>query len=209
MALNDILSNFRAAVNQCDTLINSAHRLDASLDYIFTMDDRQQITMAAFLNMFVAWESFLESVLIEYMLGAATLNGQVLVSYVRPYDVDHARRLVLGVNRFFDYAKHDNFRKIANLYLDQGYPFELIISGMSSDLADLRTMRNASAHLSSSTQAALYALSIRILPNRPQVTNLYDLLISIDNRSTQGDTVFSFYKGKLLSAAQMIVTGYT
>jgi hypothetical protein len=171
------------------------------------MAGRQQITIAAFLNMFVAWESFLESMLIELMMGAATINGRVPVLYVNPASENHARQLVVGIKTFFDYANHDNLIKIAKLYFDQGYPIAPIISAIYADLRDLRTMRNASAHISSSTQSALYGLSARILPGRPAVADLYGLLTSMHPLSSPNDTVFSFYKEKLLTAAEMIVIG--
>jgi hypothetical protein len=69
---------------------------------------------------------------------------------------------VIGTARYFNYANHNHFRKIVNLYFDAGYPYEPHLSAIISDLDDLKTMRNASAHISSTTQNALEGLARRV-----------------------------------------------
>ena len=81
-------------------------------------------------------------------------------------------------------------------YFANGYPYEPHLSAMHSDLDDLRTMRNASAHISSTTQAALEALFLRIFGAPSAGIALYNLLTSVDPRSTNGATVFVTYKKK-------------
>lgn len=65
MPLSRALADFRNAVSQCDSLIVSAHRQDAAGNSLFQPLDREQITIAAFLNMFIAWEGFLEESVIS------------------------------------------------------------------------------------------------------------------------------------------------
>jgi len=74
--------------------------------------------------------------------------------------------LVIGVQRYFDYGNHDYVRRMVNMYFENGYPYEPHLSAVSSDLADLRTMRNASAHITSTTQTVLESLALRIF-SRP------------------------------------------
>lgn len=81
------------------------------------------------------------------------------------------------------------------------------LSGIYSDLDDLRTLRNASAHISSTTQAALEALYIRIFGSASAGITLYNLLMKSDPRSVGGVTVYDTYKNKLVVAAGLIANG--
>ena len=121
--------------------------------------------------------------------------------------MEAARKLVIGINRYFDYANHQNIVKMVNQYFASGYPYEPHLSAIHSDLNDLRTMRNASAHISTTTQAALEALFLRIFGAPSAGINLYNLLTSIDPRSGIGATVFETYKIKLLVTADLISNG--
>ncbi len=76
-----------------------------------------------------------------------------------------------------------------------------------SDLADLRTMRNASAHITSTTQTALDSLALRVLSRPAGSIDLYSLLTAVDPRSAASETIFLGYKNKLVSAAELIVRG--
>jgi hypothetical protein len=81
------------------------------------------------------------------------------------------------------------------------------VSAIFSELNDLRTMRNASAHISSTTQSALEALAARIFgAPRPGIT-LYQLLMAIDPASATNDTVLVSYRKKLDVAAELITNG--
>ena len=207
MPLADILKEFRNAVYQCDNLIANAHQADPAGKAFLPTIDQQQITVAAFLNMYIAWEAFLEAAIIEFMTGAQTIAGTSSTKYVAPAHGDAARQLIVGVMRFFDYANHDNVRKIVSIYFQHGYPFEPHLGAMTSELADLRTMRNASAHITSSTQQALEALALRIFGAPRSGITLYQMLTAGDPASTAGDTVFVAYRNKLLTTADLIATG--
>ena len=115
--------------------------------------------------------------------------------------------MVIGVMRYFDYANHDNMRKMVNLYFEQGYPYEPHLSGVFSDLADLRTMRNASAHITSTTQTPLESIAMRISGSPMPGVDLYQLLTMIDPKSATSDTVFETYKNKLIVTAELIAQG--
>lgn len=207
MSLAQVLADFQADVTQCDNLIAHAHATDASGASILPLIDRKQITVAAFLNVFIAWETFLESSLAELMVGAATLSGSQPVRHVSPLNGDAARKMVIGPQRFFDYGNHDHVRRVVSLYFQNGYPYEPHLSAILSDLADIRTMRNASAHITSTTQTALESLAQRILVQPHPGIDLYTLLTTIDPRSALGDTVLVSYEQKLRVTAELIVQG--
>jgi hypothetical protein len=205
--LEGIFLEFNASVAQCDSLIANAHQVDAAGSPLLPILDQQQITVAAFLNMFIAWESFLESSLMELMTGTPTIGGAAPNRYVRPVDLTAARKLIVWVGRYFDYANHQNLIKAVTMYFERGYPYEPHLSAIYSDLDDLRTMRNASAHISSTTQIALESLAVRIFGQPQPGISLYQFLTMVDPRSPTGETIFSTYKNKLLVTAELISHG--
>jgi hypothetical protein len=206
MPLANVLAELKNTANQCDGLIAAAHRTDAAGANLFIPAERQQITVAAFLNLFIAWETFLEASLSQFMAGEPTINGVQPVKYVSPPSKDHALRLVIGVMRFFDYGNHDNVRALVNLYFEQGRPYEPHLSGMIGDLADIRTIRNACAHISSTTQSRLETLALRVTGASQIGVDAYKLLMMIDPGS-HGNTVYNTLRSKLVTAAELIANG--
>ena len=122
MSLAQNLVDFKASVAQCDSLVANAHKVDGTGAALFPPADQKQITVAAFLNLFIAWETFLECSLAEFMTGAATLNGTQPVKYVSPLTSADARELVKHVRDYFDYGNHEYFRTVVNQYFRGGYP---------------------------------------------------------------------------------------
>lgn len=207
MPIAGAVAAFTAKAAQCDSLIASAHRQDPAGVFIFSPAERELITVAGFLNLFVAWEEFLEASMSQFMVGTPTLSGAAPLRYARPPDVESAKRMLIGTNRYFDYANHELVRRMAGLYFQNGYPFEPHLSAIVTDLADMRTMRNASAHLSSTTQLALESLAQRVFgAPRPGIA-LYAMLTAVDPRSAAGTTVFAEARDKLLTTAQLIAQG--
>ena len=201
------MASFSASISQCESLIANAHMTDKDGNSILPFADQKQITVAGFLNLFISWEKFLETSLVKLMTGAPTISGKAPTRYVLPPTLDAARQMVIGINRYFDYANHQNLIKMVKQFFENGYPYEPHLSAIYSDLDDLRTMRNASAHISSTTQFALESLYLRILGTSGQDIDLYDLLLSIDPRSPTNETVFVTYKKKLLVTANLISNG--
>ena len=207
MSLAAALADFNANVAQCDNLIANAHQNDPNGVPILPALDREQITVAAFLNLFISWEMFLEDSLAKLMSGEPTINGSVPTKYVAPPNSVAAKKMLIGVMRHFDYANHGFVRQMVAMYFQNGIPFEPHLAGIDGDLSDLRTMRNASAHISSTTQQALESLATRIFGNPVQGISLYQLLTSDVPGSSPNETVFAYYKNKLLIAANLIATG--
>jgi hypothetical protein len=208
VSLATVLADFRAEIAQCDSLVAAAHKTDAGGIPVFTIRDQKQVTVAAYLNLYIAWEMFLESAVIELMLGNATISGNLPVRYVTPRDATHANALVIGVRRpHFDFGNHENVRALVANFFHTGYPFEPHVSALISDLNDMKTIRNACAHVSSTTQKALIALATRILGAPPATADVHVLLTALDPRAGGGSTVFSGYRDKLLVAAQLIAQG--
>ena len=116
--------------------------------------------------------------------------------------------MLVHTQRYFDFANQDNVRKIAKLYFDADYPFETPLSSINGELVDLKTIRNACAHLSSTTRTALEGLATRILGQPHPGISVYRLLTTIDPR-VQGNatTVYAAYRDMLIAAATLIAQG--
>ena len=207
MSIQQALDNFNQEAAQCASLIANAHGVDSTGVNYLPPVDREQITVAAFLNLFIAWESFLEAAVCAYMTGAATLNGNYPVRFASPANASAAKKMLIGTMRYFDFGNHFNFKNMALIYLDAGYPFEPSISQINSDLDDIRILRNAAAHITSSTQAPLEALALRLLGAPRPGVRLYELLVCVDPRPGSGGTVFATYAAKLTASADQIAHG--
>ena len=208
MPVPQSLAEFNASLAQCNNLIANAHRQDGNGIHFFSQRDREQITEAAFLNMFISWEGFLESMIGDLMMGDATLNGSHPVRYVNPPTRLHSNAMIIHTHRYFDFASHDNVRRLIELYFQNGYPFKIAITSINAELSDLKTIRNACAHISSSTQTALEGLATRIFGQPFPAITPYQMLTSIDPRVAGGNTtVFAAYQSKLDAASTMIATG--
>jgi hypothetical protein len=141
------------------------------------------------------------------MVGGQTIGGGIPTRYVVPPDELAARKLVAPVRDYFDFGNHDSFKTLVNSYFQGGYPYEPHISGLKSDLDDVKTIRNACAHITSSTQVKLESLALRALARPSLGITVYQLLTALDRRSAGRETVFAAYKSKLLVAAELIANG--
>lgn len=207
MPIAQSLANFQAQVAQCDSLIASAHTVQVGGALHFALLDRQQITVAAFLNMFIAWEEFMEASIGDFMMGEPTLSGTAPVRYVAPPSRDHSGKMVIHMHRYFDFAHHENVKKLAKLFFDAGYPFDIPINSLTQELSDLKIMRNACAHMSSTTKAALEGLGLRIFGSPQAGITVYQMLTANDPRTNPQVTVYASYRDKLLVAAELVSMG--
>jgi hypothetical protein len=159
---------------------------------------------SAFLRLFIAWETFIEDTFIHYMVGTPSARGIVLNRYVAPLDMQHAQSIALGNTRFVDWATPDAVRRLAGLYFHLGDPFESVLSGIHADLLDLKTVRNAAAHLSSTTTAQLDALASRKLGTPVANIGVAAFVTSPDPASVPGESILQTYERSLDAAADLI-----
>lgn len=204
MTLAVSLQAFRDGVSTCTALIATAHQRHAAGQFIFGLEQRDAITVAAFQNMFKHWEGFLEASITKFLAGSPGTSRRRPRKYVRATSIQHASSIVVGTQRFFDYANHEYVKKIVNLYFENGGPFEPHLTAIFSELQDLRIMRNASAHISSSTQSSLDSLAQRLFTIPQPGITLYDVLMRDDPQSPPGISVFEAYRAKLDTVADLI-----
>ncbi|MBN1918134.1 MAG: hypothetical protein JW889_09510 [Verrucomicrobia bacterium] len=208
MALAQALADFRMAVQDCNELVLLAYNTDAQGSFVATACQRQKIVTAAFLSFFLAWEAFVESAVLDYMTGEPSVLGRLPVRLANPPSRQHALDMLIGTQRFFDFGNHDYTLRAAKLFLDSGGPIGTYFPTITQALADLRTMRNASAHITATAQSGLDGLAQRILgPAAVIPCRLGEFLLAQHPHDSAGITIFAHYQRLVDVAAELIANG--
>ncbi|MCO5949921.1 hypothetical protein [Mucilaginibacter flavidus] len=207
MSLAASLASYRASIVEANSFISMAFQKNAAGDYLLPANQRNFITDSSFLKMFIAWETFIENAFIDYMLGEPSINGHTVVKYVQPIDHNHAGKILIGTQKYVDWSNPEIIKKLSNLYFEPSNIIDTYISSTMADLFDLKTIRNAAAHLTSTTQNQIVSLGNRLLSiNNPTIT-VSDLILSFDPRATGAVTVLTSYLTKLDILAEGIANG--
>lgn len=199
-----LLTEFRDAVNLSRRLMTAAHVMDTAGNYIWAEIDRFVVVEAAFLKTFIAWETFQEKAFVEYMVGVVSAAGRNVPCFAQPQDRAHALKMLIGWGRFVDWSTPDSVRKLAANYFAGGEPFESALASIHGDLTDLKTIRNAAAHLSTTTAQPLDALASRRLQRNLSGISAAKFLLSGDPNSAAGTTIYDAYTLMLDAAAHSI-----
>jgi hypothetical protein len=206
MALVDALNEFHNGVARVNSYNLMAFETDpVSGAYFRTVDEQVFITNAAFLHLFISWESFLESSFTEYMLGELSISGTAVARHVTPLTIDHARRILIGTQKYVDWANPDIVKRLANLYFVIGNPFDLYLTSIFATLIDLKHIRNAAAHLTSTTKTQLDAIASRKM-NKPVVVSSISDFVFRPDPLTPGSTFLDTYIADLIASATAIAT---
>ena len=204
MPITLALQEFQASTGQANAIIAAAYRVDPASNFFFTATEQAVLVESAFLRLFVAWEAFLESTFVNYMLGTQSLQGNVLQRYVSPRNVDHAHSMVVGGMRYADWSTPDVVRKLAKLFFDGGEPYETVLAQIHADLLDLKTVRNAAAHLSSTTSTQLDSVASRVLATPVVGMTVARFVLHRNPRSATGESMMQTYSATLHAAADLI-----
>ena len=162
--------------------------------------------LSAYLRMYVAWETFIEKSFIDYLINEASIDNNRPAKWVNPIDFEHANNIIIGNQKHMDWSNPESVRKISKLFFHQGYVFDTVLSSITTDLVDMKTIRNAAAHISSTTSSKLSGLASRILGTNMSCITAYTLLFSIDPRD-QDKTVLQRYLEIIDIAAEQIAKG--
>jgi hypothetical protein len=205
MGLASALADYGANIARAQGYISNAHARDASGNFVTPADHRAFIVDAAFLRMFIAWETFLESAFVAYTLGESSLGGRAPVRFVSPPNEHHSKLLLLGTQKYVDWANPEIVRKLASNCFQNGEPLGQVVSGIQGDLFDLRTIRNAAAHLTATTAQPLDGVASRKLGVMTSGATVSSLVLSIDPNGNGTDTILDSYLTTLDAAANAIV----
>lgn len=190
-------------ITQINTFISIAYEQDDKGNYLYDDIKQEFIITSAFLRMFIYWETFIEDAFSKYLIGKNSTLGTTVECYMTPDSQGHALKLLIGTQKHVDWANHEIVRRLAQLYLKDGNPIVSNIDSISSELADLRTIRNAAAHISSTTQKQIDALASRISGKNVVNTSVARLVMSLHPKDTS-KTVLQFYQNILDIGAENI-----
>ncbi len=208
MPLAQNLSDFRLANTELKSHINFAHLKYAGGSYKIARNLREFISEAAFLRIFIAWETFVEKCFVDYLLNEPSILNNRPAKWATPISKEHAQEIIIGNQRHMDWSNPEAIRKISQIFFHQGYVFNTSLSAINNDLMDLKTIRNSAAHMSSTTASKLDGLSTRILNTPCTNYTAYRLLFSTDPRSGPlNQTVIDRYLQILDVAAEQIANG--
>ena len=203
MKLNACLHEYRQNVVKVNNYINFAYEQDSSSNNVRTSEEIEFLVTSAFLRLFIAWEGFLEESFVLYLTGEESLDGSQLVKYASPLDEKHANKILIGTQKYVDWSNNEIVSRISGIYFENSEPYLTSLNSIARDLSDLRVIRNASAHISSTTQNKLDAVASRVLTR--QVSNIkvsdFVMQISLEDSSK---TVLQMYQLKLDITAENI-----
>lgn len=172
--------------------------------FILSPSEQSFVVDSSFLRIFIAWETFVETAFVSYLLGATSTAGRAAVRYSSPPSEAHARSLLIGTQKYVDWANPEIVRKLAGNHFQNGEPIGSAISSIQNDLFDLRTIRNAAAHLTATTSHPLDALASRRLQRVCTGISVSQFVLTIDSAVAGNVTVMDSYLSLLDSAAENI-----
>lgn len=136
----------------------------------FQQKHRDLIVERAFMDVFEAFESYLESMFICYMMGQAGLNGASVVRYVMPINSEHAEKILCGKEQYVDFTSRQMIMKYADNFFQGGRPFTYL-SNISQDFEDMKKIRNEISHKSLKSRREFEGLvRSRIASMPPSIT---------------------------------------
>lgn len=185
-------------------LVKSVHLLDASGQYVKPLYEREVVTNACFLNVFIALEEFFEEAFSHYAMGRMSTSKWRPSKYTRPTSTDHAQRMFIGFQRFMDWSTPDKVITLAKLYFANGEPFVVPLQSALSHLQVMKTVRNATAHMSITTQASLDAVHARWTGTPTSSISTYRMLMATGASNPQ--TFYRASEQTVLAIVNQIAT---
>ncbi len=202
-SVSAVLAELTAALAFSNGVIASAHVTDAVGALTQPLAVRSFLTEAAVLRMHIAWERFLEQSFLTYLMGERSLSGATIPTYLTPPSVEHANRVLIGTQKYVDWGNPEIVTRLAELYFPAGAPFKVPLAAIQSHLFDFRAIRNAAAHLSTTTSTQLDGVALRRLKRAVVGIAVYELVTASDPE-TAGQTILESFIGTFEAAANVI-----
>ena len=188
MSQESLLADFTASCAFGFSVIAQAHSTDATGHFVQTPAMRFFMTEAVVVRLHIAWERYLEESFLGYLMGLPSATGKRVATYLTAPSAEHARRVLVGTQKYVDWGNPEIVVRLANLYLEAGGPYSTALPAVQTDLFDLRVIRNAAAHLSSSATLELGKVALRKLGRAAPGVTTYDLVTAADSHSP-GSTI--------------------
>jgi hypothetical protein len=205
MPLLAALNKYQSEIKDYSLYITKAFAQDPLGKYFLTAEEQHFVVDSAFLRIFMSWETLLENAFVLYLMGNPSAGGRLPQRFAIPLSESHAREMLIGTQRYVDWANPEIVRRLSQLYFDHGEPIGSMLSSVQADLFDLKTVRNAAAHLTSTTGRALDALATRRLSKTSSAITVSDFLLAIDPSGSGTSTILDYYLSLLNAASDGIV----
>lgn len=175
------------------TFIERAERLDfASSEVESTDHDSDALAESLFLRYFAAYEVCLEHLFLHYVSGGTSVAGAAPTSYLNVPDADKARKVIRAGNRFLSWAKAATVRETSTTYLQEGWPFNPILSAQAQELADCEKIRNRIAHHSMEALQDFAGVQRNLLQTERLFTLTAGQLLRIRHRQKRQPHIIAF-----------------
>lgn len=207
----------RVVINALISRLNDMEQLSSDVSRWYSMtfpvgvpqcslQYKEIITEAAFLNSFMAWETFLEESFISYLLGDPPPVGGPPIRHVAP----STRPIAIGIlnSEGVDYIKWTVPQKIitrAESFFQNGGYYSAILRSQESILKEINTVRNAIAHSQTSAKEKFEKVVRRRLSHLPPNMTVGKFLGTRVPASSPPETFFSEYLDRIRYAADNIV----
>lgn len=189
--IQDIHDEFINVFDQyCSMLVDSTILVQANMSHdghLFSSDMYNAIVEKSFMQIYLAWERFLEKAFISYLQNATDLQGGTYASYSTPIDDDHSYKMLKGTKNYPDWTNVDDVNYLSAVYFDASGPFSILLSP-PPELLELKTIRNRISHVSEKSIKSFNTL----LSKKISQTNILpgDYLMMLKDSS---HTYFTFY----------------
>lgn len=196
MVLADVYSEALQECSDAALLVSTSNVLyDNHVSHegiIYSDNIHRCVINGAFLDLFKAFERFLECSFVCYMHGQSGLNGNTVAKYVSPLTDEHALGLLKGTSPHADFTNRDIILKLSRNFFDGGGPY-VALNSISNAFEEMKKIRNAISHVSIESQQAFLNLARNKLGSLPPGINTAMLLNSVMAGTTS--TYFVYYKG--------------
>lgn len=203
--LDVALRRFQRTVDDCQRFADDARRwsLPGASPHI-SRARRDSIIEMAFLQSFLAWESFLEETFLLFMTGNKPSRGRAPTRYVSPPD-RQAARTIAAEGRPFPKWNVSETRRRALAFFRNGRPYDAVLRGSQQALQDLNTVRNAVAHESDDAWDKFRDLVRRELTVLPVGLTVGGYLNTVRPGTAPPAAFMEYYLGTMVGVGERIV----
>lgn len=186
--MKKILSSSLKRLDDLRAHLQTAHTVDTNGDYVRSFSERELVSEACFLKLFITFEEFLEASFLHYLTGKMSTARWRPAKYAKPSSPEHAHPMVLGTQPYVDWSTPDKVLVFAKIYFLDGEPYTTAIAGAKGHLDRMKTVRNSTAHLSKTTRIKLNNLYSQWTGNPTVGATAYNMLMS--SSASNGETFY-------------------
>lgn len=215
MPAPSVFSHFNAFRDKTTQLTDFANR---STDFLenrgnqarsLLTRDRYLLVEVCFLQVLMAWETFLEEAFARFMCGARRLSvPRDPVRLTQFPSLQDAKLTIYQGRRYANWLVPANIEAVCLQHFDQGAPFLGLITAANLELNEIRIIRNKIAHSSSHATREFRNLMIRKLPNVHRGVSPGRFLLSPVPQTMNPQNLgnfYQFYASFLETLAQLII----